>query len=250
MTYAEAGGWGRALVLEARRRGIPSVGLQHGFIYRHWLNYRPRAGRDAAARRRPRLSPIPTARCVFDRYAAEHLRAGRALSRRRRSRSPAARGSTNWRRAYAALRPSATRSAASSASDAGSRSSVLAAKFTRDPGRAAGARRRRRARCRTCASSIKPHPAETPDVYARGRARHAERSSVAARPTRSGAPARGRRRDRDDELDGGDRRRWSSACRRSSSACRTTSVRSSRPASMIGADGAGAIRQRARGAPV
>ena len=39
VTYAEAGGWGRALMLEARRRGIPSVGLQHGFIYRHWLNY-------------------------------------------------------------------------------------------------------------------------------------------------------------------------------------------------------------------
>ena len=39
MTYAEAGGWGRALVLEARRRGIASAGLQHGFIYRHWLNY-------------------------------------------------------------------------------------------------------------------------------------------------------------------------------------------------------------------
>ena len=39
VTYAEAGGWGRAIVLECRRRGIPSVGLQHGFIYRHWLNY-------------------------------------------------------------------------------------------------------------------------------------------------------------------------------------------------------------------
>ena len=39
VTYAEAGGWGRAIVLECRRRRIPSVGLQHGFIYRHWLNY-------------------------------------------------------------------------------------------------------------------------------------------------------------------------------------------------------------------
>ena len=39
VTYAEAGGWGRALMLEARRRGIATVGLQHGFIYRHWLNY-------------------------------------------------------------------------------------------------------------------------------------------------------------------------------------------------------------------
>ena len=44
VTYAEAGGWGRALVLEARRRGIASVGLQHGFIYRHWLNYRHELG--------------------------------------------------------------------------------------------------------------------------------------------------------------------------------------------------------------
>ena len=39
ITYAEAGGWGRAIMLESRRRGIPSAGLQHGFIYRHWLNY-------------------------------------------------------------------------------------------------------------------------------------------------------------------------------------------------------------------
>ena len=39
VTYAEAGGWGRALVLEARRAASRSVGLQHGFIYRHWLNY-------------------------------------------------------------------------------------------------------------------------------------------------------------------------------------------------------------------
>ena len=39
LTYAEAGGWGRAIMLEARRRGIPTAGVQHGFIYRHWLNY-------------------------------------------------------------------------------------------------------------------------------------------------------------------------------------------------------------------
>ena len=39
VTYAEAGGWGRALILECRRRNIPTAGLQHGFIYRHWLNY-------------------------------------------------------------------------------------------------------------------------------------------------------------------------------------------------------------------
>ena len=76
ITYAEAGGWGRAMVLEARRRGIPSVGIQHGFIYRHWLNYRHEAdemaslGSDAGF-------PKPTLTLVFDGYAAEYLqRAG------------------------------------------------------------------------------------------------------------------------------------------------------------------------------
>lgn len=72
VTYAEAGGWGRALVLEARRLSIPTVGLQHGFIYRHWLNYqheddelRP-SGSGAGF-------PYPTRTLVFDRYAASTL---------------------------------------------------------------------------------------------------------------------------------------------------------------------------------
>ncbi len=58
VTYAEAGGWGRAIVLESRRRGIPSVGLQHGFIYRHWLNYLHEPDEmapDVEQPRRPRL---------------------------------------------------------------------------------------------------------------------------------------------------------------------------------------------------
>lgn len=73
VTYAEAGGWGRALVLEARRRRIPSIGLQHGFIYRHWLNYRHEPdemaplGTDAGC-------PIPDRTLVFDRYAESTLR--------------------------------------------------------------------------------------------------------------------------------------------------------------------------------
>lgn len=72
VTYAEAGGWGRALVLEARRRKVRSVGLQHGFIYRHWLNYlhepdemQP-AGSDMGF-------PFPDRTLVFDRYALDHL---------------------------------------------------------------------------------------------------------------------------------------------------------------------------------
>ena len=75
LTYAEAGGWGRALVLEARRRAIPSTGLQHGFIYRSWLNYlhesdevHPDAGNPSDAG-----FPAPTQTLLFDDYARMHL---------------------------------------------------------------------------------------------------------------------------------------------------------------------------------
>jgi len=76
VTYAEAGGWGRALALEARRRGVPLAGLQHGFIYRHWLNYRhePDEMTPAAERSTDRGFPRPALTLVFDEYAAQHLR--------------------------------------------------------------------------------------------------------------------------------------------------------------------------------
>ena len=75
LTYAEAGGWGRALALEARRRAIPLVGLQHGFIYRHWLNYlhEPDEMRPLAPGSPDAGFPLPTRTLVFDRYAARHL---------------------------------------------------------------------------------------------------------------------------------------------------------------------------------
>ena len=75
VTYAEAGGWGRALVLEARRRGIPSVGLQHGFIYRHWLNYLHDPDEMTASPANPGDAgfPAPDLTLVFDRYAERHL---------------------------------------------------------------------------------------------------------------------------------------------------------------------------------
>jgi UDP-N-acetylglucosamine 2-epimerase len=62
-------------VLESRRRGIPSVGLQHGFIYRHWLNYLHASDEivpdaDAPA---DRGFPYPALTTVFDGYAAAHL---------------------------------------------------------------------------------------------------------------------------------------------------------------------------------
>ena len=73
VTYAEAGGWGRAIVLESRRRGIPLVGLQHGFIYRHWLNYLHEPDEMAAGSRSAlddRGFPRPTLTLLFDDYAA------------------------------------------------------------------------------------------------------------------------------------------------------------------------------------
>jgi hypothetical protein len=72
VTYAEAGGWGRALILEARRRGIPTAGLQHGFIYRHWLNYLHEP--DEMSEDERTGFPRPTLTLLFDGYAAHHLR--------------------------------------------------------------------------------------------------------------------------------------------------------------------------------
>jgi hypothetical protein len=72
VTYAEAGGWGRALVLEARRRHVDSVGLQHGFIYRHWLNYRHEP--DEMEHTNTSKFPAPSRTLLFDEFAAEHLR--------------------------------------------------------------------------------------------------------------------------------------------------------------------------------
>jgi hypothetical protein len=75
VTYAEAGGWGRALVLEARRREIPVVALQHGFIYRHWLNYLHEVDEMApsAGNAGDRGFPLPDRTLLFDAFAREHL---------------------------------------------------------------------------------------------------------------------------------------------------------------------------------
>jgi hypothetical protein len=77
ITYAEAGGSGRALALEARRRGIKVAGLQHGFIYRHWLNYlhEPDEMMPSPGNPADRGFPRPTLTLVYDQFAAEHLAA-------------------------------------------------------------------------------------------------------------------------------------------------------------------------------
>jgi hypothetical protein len=76
VTYAEAGGWGRALMLEARRRGIATAGLQHGFIYRHWLNYLHADDEmlPSPGNRHDRGFPRPDLTLLYDEYAADHLR--------------------------------------------------------------------------------------------------------------------------------------------------------------------------------
>jgi glycosyltransferase involved in cell wall biosynthesis len=72
VTYAEAGGWGRALTLEARRRGVRSVGLQHGFIYRHWLNYLHDAD-EFEANGEDHGCPIPDVTLLYDGFAEHTL---------------------------------------------------------------------------------------------------------------------------------------------------------------------------------
>jgi hypothetical protein len=166
ITYAEAGGWGRALMLEARRRGVPSAGLQHGFIYRHWLNYRhegdemqPDPGNPADAG-----FPAPTLTILFDAYAADHLaRAGHFPPS-----SLAVTGSARLDGLAAAARmlsdQDLARTRATLTGSADGRFVLLVTKYRQarhvlpalvDATRAAGVR-----------LAIKTHPAETPDVYA------------------------------------------------------------------------------------
>jgi hypothetical protein len=78
VTYAEAGGWGRALMLEARRRGVHSVGVQHGFIYRHWLNYLHLPD-EFAPSDAGKGFPAPDLTLLFDRYAHTHLQTAGAF---------------------------------------------------------------------------------------------------------------------------------------------------------------------------
>ncbi len=169
VTYAEAGGWGRALMLEARRRRVPSAAIQHGFIYRHWLNYqhepdemRPLDGDGGF--------PRPDRTLVYDRYAAEQLvAAGRfpadsvAVTGSARLENLAARLA-----ALRAIRPELRRKYGAEPERP---FAVLAAKFSEiraelpplveAVSRVAGLQ-----------LAIKPHPAETADLYAPGVAAH------------------------------------------------------------------------------
>jgi len=160
LTYAEAGGWGRALVLEARRRGLPSIGLQHGFIYRHWLNYRHE--RDEMAPSATPACPYPSRTLVFDEYARLHLLdAGHFPDEAVRVTGSPRLDDLAVRIGGALGRRDALRS---SLLDGGDRLCVLAAKHSEIapvlPDLVRAMRESESARL-----LIKPHPAETPDVY-------------------------------------------------------------------------------------
>jgi hypothetical protein len=164
LTYAEAGGWGRALILEARRRGIRSIGLQHGFIYRHWLNYLHEPDELEREAGTPAF-PRPDRTLLFDGLAADHLRhAGHFppdaleitgnprlddLLRRVRAIAPAARAAT--RRRLGADDDAPLALLAAKHSEIGDELPALGAALASQP---------------HVRLAIKPHPAETSDVYA------------------------------------------------------------------------------------
>lgn len=163
VTYAEAGGWGRAIMIAARRRHIPSVGIQHGFIYRHWLNYLHEPDEIAAAGDDGGF-PAPDRTLLFDAYAAEHLRRNGNLPAESLVVTGSARLDELAARVDRLRREGAEGLRAALGVPAGGRLLVLAAKFSEIHAelpalfRAAGA-------IPTLRLVIKTHPAETPASY-------------------------------------------------------------------------------------
>jgi hypothetical protein len=165
LTYAEAGGWGRAIMLEARRRGIPSAGLQHGFIYRRWLNYlhEPDEMAPSPAVDTDRGFPRPDLTLLFDGFASHHLESAGAFP----PGSLAVTGSPGLDRLAERLHAIGPEDRAAARAALGltalDRAAVVVAKRAQ-LGRwlpllvqATGGRSR---------LIVKPHPAETADVYA------------------------------------------------------------------------------------
>jgi UDP-N-acetylglucosamine 2-epimerase len=171
-TYAEAGGWGRAIVLESRRRGIPSVGLQHGFIYRHWLNYlhEPDEMTIDVEQGEDGGFPSPTLTLLFDEYAARHL----SDNGRFRPDSLAVTGSPRLdalANEVARLTPEAVEQARAAAG-AGARTLVLVTTKHREARHLLGTLLDAAAKLPDLHVAIKAHPAETPEVYADVAAAH------------------------------------------------------------------------------
>lgn len=166
VTYAEAGGWGRAVALESRRRGIPLAGLQHGFIYRHWLNYRHEPDEIAAdpLNANDRGFPLPASTLVFDDYAAAHLRAAGSFPHA----AIAVTGSPRLDDLIAAMRTIRDEDVARVARECGAvdgRALVLFAGKERQARRVLPALIRAAGARDDVQLVVKPHPAETPEVY-------------------------------------------------------------------------------------
>jgi hypothetical protein len=167
LTYAEAGGWGRALMLECRRRGIRSVGLQHGFIHRHWLNYRhepdemvpdPAHAADAGF-------PRPTLTLLFDEYTRQHLEGQGHFP----SGSLEVTGSPRLDALVSGARLLGTEEIARARAAAGAeegRILVLLATKYREAKDVLGSVADAVRRMPEVQLAIKTHPAETPDAYA------------------------------------------------------------------------------------
>jgi hypothetical protein len=161
VTYAEAGGWGRALVLEARRRRVRSVGVQHGFIYRHWLNYLHEADEMQPA---GAGCPIPDRTLLFDRQALDHLVSAGHFPASALSVTGNARLDELAAR-FAQFQPARETIRHELGVDGESRMAVLAAKFSEIRGELPAL-----VSAVTSLNGvrlvIKTHPAETPDAYA------------------------------------------------------------------------------------
>ncbi|HEY7059616.1 MAG TPA: hypothetical protein VH458_23935 [Vicinamibacterales bacterium] len=166
VTYAEAGGWGRALALECRRRSVPLAGLQHGFIYRHWLNYRHEPDELIPDAQNPSDAgfPLPTRTMVFDEYTARYLTA----SGRFPAGSLTVTGSPRLDELIAKVQAQGPPEIADTRAHADVSATqalvVFAAKYREARpymDRLIGAVRQ----MPDVALVIKPHPAETPDVY-------------------------------------------------------------------------------------
>ena len=166
VTYAEAGGWGRALMLECRRRGVASAGLQHGFIYRHWLNYLHETDEMSPDPAQPSDAgfPRPQRTLLFDEYARHHLvSAGRFPAG-----SLAVTGSPRLDALVAADRAldAARVEAAQSSAAATDATMVLVVTKFREAKAVLPALLDAAGAMPDIRLAIKTHPAETPDIYA------------------------------------------------------------------------------------
>jgi hypothetical protein len=167
LTYAEAGGWGRALILECRRRHIPTVGVQHGFIYRHWLNYLHEADEMEPDPAHPADAgfPRPTLTLLFDEYAAHHLERCGHFPRAALAVTGSPRLDDLVREA-ASLPPEAIARAKNDAGATGARVLVLVVTKYREARDVLPPLVDAVADMPDVHLAIKTHPAETPEVYA------------------------------------------------------------------------------------